>query len=1387
LPLVAMVACALGAELAVAQSPVVSEFAAANTAGLRDEDGDFSDWIEIYNPAQVAVSLAGWYLTDTELDPARWRFPAVTVPAQGYLVVFASGKDRVNPSGRLHTSFRLDRGGGYLALVQPDGATIASDFGIAYPGQVGDVSYGRRMVVESELLIPAEARAYLMVPENDTLGLAWTQTGFDHSGWTPVTTGVGYYRPQDVENPPEPGTPLEDVTQPGDPLVATSSNSPGSEDVTKAIDNNPQTKYLNFDKLNAGFTVTPAAGKTLITGLRFTSANDAPDRDPTSYILSGSNDGKSFTEIARGPIPAFPTRFHTLDVLFTNRVSYSIYRLLFPTVQNATVAVAMQIAEVQFLGFAGSAPAALAELIRTSVEAEMFGRSSAACLRFPFVLSDLHPPEHLALRMRYDDGFAAFLNGIEVARANVPASPGAGSVAVTNRNRFQAAQEQLFDLTSFAPALRVGTNVLAILALNDRANSPDFLLQARLERSWVTLGAESYFDLPTPGAPNGAGISGLVTEVDFSPKRGFYETPFDLALSTDTPGATIRYTTDGSPPTPAHGIPYAGPIHIDRTTILRAAAFLDGWRASRVKTHTYVLLGEVIHQRRESALAAGFPTNWNSQLADYGLDPRIIGPAGQDAFGGKYAATLEEDLRSLPSMSVVMDRDDMFGAQGIYSNPEMRGDAWERPASIELMYPDQRDGFQEDAGILVQGGAFRRFDLTLKKSFRIVFREKYGRGTLHYPLFGPDATDRLDSFILRANSNDAWPWGGSGALYVRDAFAMESARAMGMVASHTTFVHLYINGLYWGLYNPVERPDAAFSAAYRGGDKETWDAINQDSVPDGNYDAWNRLLALLNQGMQKNEVYQRVQGNNPDGTRNPAYEDLLDMRSLADYIILNCYAGNTDWPGRNWWVGRDRNNGDGFHFYPWDTETALGMTGLDADRTAVSDAVARPYAAARTNADFRMLFADRVYRHFFHGGAFYVNPAKPAWDPLHPENNVPAARFAALAETVRRAMVGESARWGDQLVGVPFARDEHWQRARDSLLGAFFPQRSAIVLNQFRRAGLYPRTEAPVMSRRGGAVEPGFALVLSAAQGNIYYTTNGADPRAPVTGQPAAAALPYADPIVLRDLVTIRARTLNGQEWSALNEATFVVGTPKLVISEVHYHPADPDEGEIAAGFVNSDDFEFIELANRGVGTYDLRGVRFVSGVDFIFSGSAITNLAAGECALAVRNRAAFEKRYGAGLPIAGEYSGRLDNAGERVRLLDGEGGVILDFTYKTFSPWPESADGTGPSLEVIDPETYLSSPFNWRASLASGGTPGKPGPAPVPSLEVIGGNGLRARFAFQGKAGGSYTVHVCDAVLSDAWRVHQSIPALARDQVVEIVVDIDSGGTARFFRLTSP
>ncbi len=147
------------------QTPIITEFMAWNTSTLDDENGDSSDWIEIYNPAPVSWNLNGWHLTDNVVNLTKWRFPSVTLNPGEFLIVFASGKNRTNTAGRLHTSFGLADSGDYLALIQPDGITIAIQFAPLFPSQLRDVSYGSLMLGNlvqpgpPTLLFPTPGRA----------------------------------------------------------------------------------------------------------------------------------------------------------------------------------------------------------------------------------------------------------------------------------------------------------------------------------------------------------------------------------------------------------------------------------------------------------------------------------------------------------------------------------------------------------------------------------------------------------------------------------------------------------------------------------------------------------------------------------------------------------------------------------------------------------------------------------------------------------------------------------------------------------------------------------------------------------------------------------------------------------------------------------------------------------------------------------------------------------------------------------------------------------------------------------------------------------------------------------------------------------------------------
>ena len=200
----------------------------------------------------------------------------------------------------------------------------------------------------------------------------------------------------------------------------------------------------------------------------------------------------------------------------------------------------------------------------------------------------------------------------------------------------------------------------------------------------------------------------------------------------------------------------------------------------------------------------------------------------------------------------------------------------------------------------------------------------------------------------------------------------------------------------------------------------------------------------------------------------------------------------------------------------------------------------------------------------------------------------------------------------------------------------------------------------------------------------------------------------------LDESTLVNARVLQGSEWSPLNSVRFVIGEPadatNLVVSEFSYRPASPSAAEDPGAIYSRTDMEFIELKNISQETIHLDGVRITDGVGFDFSEASVFGLQPGETLLVVESRAAFMARY-PGISadrIAGEYSGNLNNDGERIEILAADDSVIRDFTFNDKSPWPEAADGDGYTLELIDPDSNPDHALgtNWRASRGIHGTP---------------------------------------------------------------------------------
>ncbi|MHC4214682.1 MAG: lamin tail domain-containing protein, partial [Planctomycetota bacterium] len=788
---------------------------------------------------------------------------------------------------------------------------------------------------------------------------------------------------------------------------------------------------------------------------------------------------------------------------------------------------------------------------------------------------------------------------------------------------------------------------------------------------------ERFFGFPTPGGNNMGAYLDQVADTKFSHDRGFYESAFNLSITCETPDVNIYYTIDGSEPNESVGLSYTGPItDINQTTVLRAAAYKPGHLPSNVDTQTYIFLDDVVQQ----------PSLDSSLVIAYGT------------------TVVKDALLDIPTISIVMEQNDFNNLQLQDSRyPDDGLPKEELPTSIELIYPDpnQGQGFQINCGI--EGHSWPASDEdNNKRSFRLLFKSEFGPSQLDYTLFesapihADSAVEQFDRIILRAGKNQSWLYDRFPDLvtYVEDQWVRDSQIEMSDVGSHGTFVHLYVNGDYWGLFNPVERPDAWFASAYDGGDMEDYFAVNSNEDSpyyghlSGDITRFNRLVALA----QEKDL--------GDSNKWDEFRQLLDVEEFADYVVLFWFCGFGDGVENNWYGGM-RNEPEGpFIYYMWDGEwmflDTAGPSGMDHAwvppyffNDDLDEAIMiQIWKALFEVEDFRMLFSDRVYKHCFHAGALTDDNSR--------------LRLAALSDFIYDPIIGESIRWGDGRT-----RDIEWLSAV-ALLDSKMDGNVDIFIDALRNwsnlnwpgAELYPDIDPPTFNQHGGQVATGFGLTLTNPNGTgtIYYTIDGTDPRQPITGNPVGTA---GTATTLNESSYVMTRVFDDPNWSALNEVTFAVGPVEdnLRITEIMYHPLNTNDP-------NDPNTEYIELKNLGPESINLNLVRFTNGIDFTFPS---VTLASGEHVLVVKDQNAFEAKYGTGRNVAGEYSGSLNNGGERIELEDPIGQTIHNFRYS--DDWRENTDGVGYSLTIINPANSDPNSWDekdsWRPSAYVNGSPG--------------------------------------------------------------------------------
>jgi hypothetical protein len=297
----------------------------------------------------------------------------------------------------------------------------------------------------------------------------------------------------------------------------------------------------------------------------------------------------------------------------------------------------------------------------------------------------------------------------------------------------------------------------------------------------------------------------------------------------------------------------------------------------------------------------------------------------------------------------------------------MEGVAWERPTSAELIYPDGREGFQIDCGIRIQGGSSTSGWKSLKVSMRLLFKEDYGNVKLRFPLFADSLVETFDTLVLDAHLNQTWNHPDHGqrvrAEYCRDVYMSDTQNAAGGYAPHDFFAHVYLDGVYWGVYDIHERPDDSFAADTFGGAKEEYDCLrhNMNNVVSGDNVAWANMLTAARRDLTVTANY-------------VALYDHLDVENFVDYMLVNYWGGNTDWAHQNWYATRLRAPGAQYRIHSWDAEHVLKSLSENVLSRNDSNSVTEIFRRMRASPEFRLLFADHVERHFSEGGIFYVDP-----------------------------------------------------------------------------------------------------------------------------------------------------------------------------------------------------------------------------------------------------------------------------------------------------------------------------------------------------------------------------------------------------------------------------
>ena len=1308
----------------------MSEFQASNAGTLLDEEGNAEDWLEIANATDTTVNLGGWHLTDQATLSTLWEFPTTNLGPGKFLVVFASGKDRRVPGRPLHTDFKLSASGEYLALVKPDGVTVATEFAPAFPPQAAGTSYGLPVTAHSVSLLAPGAWGKFQVPSDDAAGEDWTAPNFDDTAWTAVKTGVGFDDAGSLT--PWMGSQIGEtmhgvngsaylripfvVDQLADleeltlrmryndgflaylngRLAATRNAPVGTVGGTQADSvadwsatgaqgfknwyygiyepaADPDGRYDPFTDFNHALAQWTWNGSAWVMG----PANPPWDMIGSStWQPNGDNSGgrhwviRRWISTATGPATC-RLAFAKDNTACGNGATLRVF-------QNGVPLLTAGIAYNDAIG------------IRTNLTLD----SLQAGDRIDFALDPTGP-----------DGAASDSCDSCTFAATIEQSPSPGpgwnSTALAARTANESGMAEEFSLTGIKDLLVAGTNVLALHGLNVSSDSPDFLLLPEL--IGIQRGMDSsrhvYFTQPTPGAANGPGatnmgpIVGEVGHLPVVPADGD-----DLTVTariTPTVGAigavTLKYRV-------MYGTEYSVPMYDDGQhgdNLAGDGIFAGAIPAAASKpgqmVRYYILASDAIDQKTRSPA-----------FAEPKASPQYYGTVVYDpALTNSHLPVLHWFILS----PAAADTD--------------------ATARCSLFYDGE---FYDNIGANIHGQSTRAFP---KKSYDLDFNpgNKFR--------WSKDAP-RVDDLNLLST------WGDK--THMRSVLAHETYRDAGSPCHFALPVRVQRNGAFFSVANLVENgdvnyldrlgldPNGALYKMYNPADS-AGGAEKKSRKQEGTAD----LQALI-AGM----------GQSTASSRQTYLYDNLNVPEIIDFLAAKIITADTDCCHKNYYLYRDSDGTGEWQMFPWDVDLSFGRVW-----TCNSPCLAYYDGTIYTNQSIFTGYGNTVVSPLFDTPAtrqMFLRRLRTLMDKLMQPPGTPAVsdfyrlKTLALRDRIAPDAALDLAAWGN------WGARETITQAVSRVWNEFLPARRAFLFNTMSAAngGEIPLPQPSnavvqfhAFEYRSAAANPlqewlsitnanSYAVDISdwRIEGGVRFTFKGG------TVIPARSVV-----FVSPDVKSFRARTLfpkggerrfvvgpyqgNLSSWGetlTLLDAdgrvaatrTFT-GDPSdaqryLRITEIHYNP-DPFPN--SAGW-DAQQFEFIEFRNTGTMPLDLAGVRLTQGVQFAFATGAITNLAAGARLILARNTNAFEFRYGAGLPVAGQYEGGLDNAGERLRLEDRFGEKILDFSYD--NRWLPATDGNGFSLNIVDESLFWDAwgaSTNWFAGASTAGAPAQPNQLP--------------------------------------------------------------------------